>query len=66
MTGSPDAPKQQPIVQPSPTAMPIRGREEKEAKKILAARRGRGRESTRFAGLLNTRRQENILKDTLG
>ena len=58
---------------PSPTPLPILGREEDEAKKRVASRnRNIGRESTRFAGLLNTRRnQSGILnttgtKDTLG
>lgn len=65
--GSPDVvtPKD-----PSPTPLPIEGREESEAKKKVASRSRGGRESTRFAGLLNSKRQDNSVlnvgKKTLG
>ncbi len=62
----------EPIVPPEldPSPQPIPGREEEEAKKKARRRAVRGgRQSTIFAGLLNTRRQSqsnNILKTTTG
>ncbi len=67
MTGS-KRPKVQVPVEPDPTPQPILGREEEEAKKKVRKRAGRGgRQSTIFAGLLNSRRQQSdILKTTTG
>ncbi len=67
MTGS-KRPKIQVPVEPAPSPMPISGREEEEAKKKVRKRAGRGgRQSTIFAGLLNSKRQsQNILRTTTG
>lgn len=52
--------------EPAPTATPIPGREEEEAKKKIRARRG-GRDSTILAGRLNSQRNgNNILNTRLG
>lgn len=50
---------------PAPTAMPVPGREEDEAKKKARQRSGGGRASTRLAGMMMSR-QGNMLNTTLG
>ena len=49
--------------EPAPTPQPVAGREETEAKKKVASRRG-GRQSTILAGRLNER--NTILNTKLG
>ncbi len=69
MTGGGKRPKIQVPEDPDPTATPIPGREEDEAKKRVRqrARRG-GRQSTIFAGRLNSQRgtSNTILNTRLG
>ena len=61
--GSPDAPP--PV---APTATPVPGREEDEAKrKVLSRAKRHGRESTILAGRLNSEQKNtNILNTRLG
>ncbi len=69
MTGGGGRPKIQTPADPDPTATPIPGREEDEAKKKVRRRAGRGgRQSTILAGRLNSQRgtSNNILKTRLG
>jgi hypothetical protein len=62
------SPKIQTPEDPAPTAQPIPGREEEEAKKKVRRRAGRGgRQSTILAGKLNAQRNgNNILNTRLG
>ena len=62
MSGSPSKPKIPPT--PAPTPQPVMGREEGEAKTKVRSRRG-GRQSTIFAGKLNSSRN-TILNTKLG
>lgn len=62
MTGSRPKIKTPPV--PAPTAQPIPGREEEEAKKKVRKRGGRA--STIFAGRLNARNANTILNTRLG
>lgn len=68
MTSSSKRPKITIPADPAPTAQPIPGREEDEAKKKARRRaRGGGRQSTIFAGRLNARNNgNNILNTRLG
>jgi len=51
--------------EPAPTATPVMGREQEEAKKKVKQRQG-GRASTIFAGRLNEQRNNTILNTRLG
>ena len=63
MSGGGGKPKIQTPPEPAPTATPVPGREEEEAKKAVRTRRS-GREGNILAGRLNS--SQNILKTKLG
>lgn len=67
MTGGAKGKKFETPADPAPTATPVEGREEEEAKKKVRRRAGRGgRASTILAGRLNAQRGGTILNTRLG